>query len=271
MARKPVEMVVETITPALAEKYLGHNTKNRSIRKNRVAQYAMAMKEGRWVMTGEPIVFNVKGDVVDGQHRLLAAIEADVSFTSVVVRNVDEDAFTYMDSGLTRTHGDTLRVYGIPDPNHKAAAARLVLAYEGGYLHDTTQKTLKTHKAAVVEEIIGDELRYDSGTYHGHRLQRANGNVSAITAFYVLASRRFPNEKVVEFLDQLFSLIGLGAGSPVLALRRWLDNGRGASNTAHLSALIRAFNAYNAGTNLTLVRQWIPGQPFPMLEGGEKL
>ena len=75
----------EYITPKTAEKYLEQNTNNyRRMNRNKVSIYARDMKNGSWQTNGEAIKFNKRGELVDGQHRLKAIMEADVPVKMLV-------------------------------------------------------------------------------------------------------------------------------------------------------------------------------------------
>lgn len=91
---------VQIITPAIARMWLDTTLKNRTLRQSRVKQYAADMKAGRWKLNGESIKFDSTGHLLNGQHRLHAVIEADVTVEMLVVYNVDPSAQTTMDSGL---------------------------------------------------------------------------------------------------------------------------------------------------------------------------
>jgi len=88
------------------------------------------MKAGRWDVNGETIKFNGK-QLIDGQHRLQACIEADVAFAAVVVRGIDADAM-HIDRGMPRTIGQWLSHAKIKNAHNVAAIARMCVAHEKG-------------------------------------------------------------------------------------------------------------------------------------------
>ncbi|HEX9992481.1 MAG TPA: hypothetical protein VGB14_06115 [Acidimicrobiales bacterium] len=100
---------VVTITPEAAAVMLAGNIVNRKLRRQRVLLYAKQMAAGKWRLTGETIVFSPTGQLLQGQHRLHACIEAGVSFPTIVVRGIDPEAMRVMDSGLARTAADVTR------------------------------------------------------------------------------------------------------------------------------------------------------------------
>ena len=258
-----VEAVVETITPEKALEYLDANHDNRSIRQTRVDLYALQMKQGLWRLTGEAIIFATNGDVKNGQHRLYGCIQADKPFTTLVVRGVDSEAFDLMDSGLTRTHGDMLQAHGLADVNVTAAAARLYVGYESDLFNDGKAWNLATNKNVILNEVMKRQDLYARAARIGGATRRAGANASSVTGFYDIASATNQEEDVAEWLDGLASGVGLKTGDSRIALRNWLTNQRRHKNYVHLASLIRAWNAYTVGQNLSLIRTWVPGQPFP--------
>src|SRR4051794_4301498 len=69
------------ITPELARAILTDlNKGTRTKKPEEIRRYANDMKDGRWVMTGESIKFGTDGLLKDGQNRLSACVQANVSF-----------------------------------------------------------------------------------------------------------------------------------------------------------------------------------------------
>jgi hypothetical protein len=116
--RNETKIVKKTmeITPELAQKWLERNDENqRSIRKDDVRKYAEHMKNGEWEQNGETIKFDTEGNLLDGQHRLLACIKAGVPFTTIVVTGISNAAKMTIDVGTPRTPRDVLRFGGYKD------------------------------------------------------------------------------------------------------------------------------------------------------------
>ena len=95
------------ITPDIARYLLAnHNGKNRHISEAAVAKYARDMKANRWRDTGERITFDSNGNLVSGQHRLLACIEANTNFTVDIKFGLDPLAREATDTGRSRSAAD---------------------------------------------------------------------------------------------------------------------------------------------------------------------
>ena len=118
---------VELITPEIARVYLAQNCGNRKVSKYMVNMYSEAMKRGEWMLNGESIKFDVDGNLIDGQHRLHALIEANISLELLVVRGLQRSAFKTLDVGKKRTAGDCLSIEGIANYNTVAAIVRMYM------------------------------------------------------------------------------------------------------------------------------------------------
>lgn len=115
------------VSPAKAKEWLTKSEqdeefRNRKVDESRVKQYAAEMKAGRWQTdTGECIKFTPDGIMIDGQHRCLAIILANVSLVLTVAKNVDKEKATVLDTGKSRSIGDAMTIKKIPCSNEHAA------------------------------------------------------------------------------------------------------------------------------------------------------
>lgn len=115
----------ETITPEIAEAYLRRNLRNRDVRHSKVEEYAMDMKAGKWQLTPQGISFYQNGDLADGQHRLLAVIEAGVPVKFWVTYDVPNDSNIY-DYGAKRKPHDILKLSGTEASTTTVALSRFL-------------------------------------------------------------------------------------------------------------------------------------------------
>lgn len=115
---------VMTITPADATNWLACNKNNRPLRKHHMEFLAREILEGNWQVNGQAIIISDDEQVLDGQHRLFAIIEAGKSIQSLVVYGIAEEAFKTIDTGAVRTGADALFMHfkDIPAYAVKAAA-----------------------------------------------------------------------------------------------------------------------------------------------------
>lgn len=103
-----VSVNIESITPTRAAHFLGFNTDNRRVRPQRVKHYAEQIRNGTWHVTGDTIKFDKNGRLIDGQHRLLAIVEADTTVEAAIVRGLEPGAVRGIDQNSVRSYSDYL-------------------------------------------------------------------------------------------------------------------------------------------------------------------
>lgn len=123
---------VVTITPKMAEDMIAKNVKNRNVSHNLVDAYARDMRNGSWQFTGEALKLSLDGNLIDGQHRLLACIKAEVPFKTLVIYDLNPDVQEVIDTGRGRTVADTLHIAGFTQAARTAAACRFLLFIKRG-------------------------------------------------------------------------------------------------------------------------------------------
>ena len=100
-----LSMEIVRVSPSMAEKMLGRNTRNRSLNQRQVTRWAQSMTAGEWLVTGEAIKIASTGDLLDGQHRLAAVIESGCTVLMLVVKGLHPETQDVMDTGRARTLG----------------------------------------------------------------------------------------------------------------------------------------------------------------------
>jgi hypothetical protein len=121
-----------TVDAAAAKRLLAANTGNRRVSLRRVSQLAAQMQSGHFENTGEPIIVSDEGILNNGQHRLLAIIEADATVEMDVRFGIPRRVFVTTDTGAARTGADVLSIRGIGGAPQIAMALRLLITYERG-------------------------------------------------------------------------------------------------------------------------------------------
>jgi hypothetical protein len=96
------------ITPAMAEDFLKHNRKNRKLNETRIKAYASVMKRGEWFAINQGIAFDKAGNLLDGQHRLMAIIHANKPVIMLVVEGLDSASQLVIDQPLVRRFHDQI-------------------------------------------------------------------------------------------------------------------------------------------------------------------
>jgi hypothetical protein len=140
----------EVIDAALAEKYLAKNIKNRPLRESHVNDLVQAILRGNWKPGSDCIVFDRAGNMLNGQHRLTAVIQANqikpgISIECMVRRNASSEEAFALDQGYVRKASDIINMHGgfgrLND--EQAAALKLVLA-------NGSSKTASSRLSALV-------------------------------------------------------------------------------------------------------------------------
>jgi hypothetical protein len=117
---------------AIANETLYPEKLNREVSPALVSEYAQTMLDGKWVCDGKTIIIDSTGAVLNGQHRLLACIEADCQFETWVAQGVERTARYTIDSN-TRTLEDILYMKGEQnDLQLLASTLTLLVSYEEG-------------------------------------------------------------------------------------------------------------------------------------------
>ena len=79
---------LETITPSIAAAWLARNMNNRRPNQRIIDELAAAITAGLWHTTHQGIAFDELGQLIDGQHRLLAIVKAGVAEPFEIVPRV---------------------------------------------------------------------------------------------------------------------------------------------------------------------------------------
>lgn len=82
------------------------NISNRSKIPSLINRLIHAINTGKWICTGQGIIFLKSGTLADGQNRLEAIAQSGVAVEICITYGVDPDAFYAMDQGKTRTATD---------------------------------------------------------------------------------------------------------------------------------------------------------------------
>lgn len=119
-----------TFTPEACEVILrDHNKNNRDIRPKALKKYTFKMKSREWILNGEAIIFDLHGQLRNGQHRLMACIRAGVAFDSFYTCGVRSPTFHSYDSHSKRTVADYLKTQGVKQPHITSSALALLYTF----------------------------------------------------------------------------------------------------------------------------------------------
>jgi hypothetical protein len=264
----------QLITPAKAADMLAANTTNRPLSKPTVRAFAEAMRRGEWMVTHQGIAFDVKGVLVDGQHRLAAIVEADTPVELTVFTDVAEGTFDVLDTGKRRNAADVLAIEGEKSATMLAAMVRTVLLFEvrpdlnwsGGSASVTNHQIvagLAEHPKLRDYLSVGEQIAAGTGMIK-----------SAAGAASYLVSQANKRADLSPWFDGIIEGAGLAKGDARLGFRRvMLTDARKRAGQVmrrrdtreHVGLYIKAFNAWATDEHPLPALRFSTREPMPAI------
>lgn len=261
------------ITPEVANGLLERNTNNRRPKTRKIEQYAREMKAGRWDPDASDIKLARTGELIDGQNRLMACVEANVPFPTMVRTCLGLGSKSKVDTGTARTAADALKMAGIHggSPTAMAAAVALRVRYmERVEMFDRRRgwdyrSTVLTH-----DEVIDFLAAHPMIEKFGGRAQHLHVQVIPAFAPSVVSAALswFAEADEVDaavFYERLISGEWGGPGDPLMSLvgyaarlrgnrKQGSPGGRGrVAQEEGLMALVKVWNAFRSGEDIKLL------------------
>ena len=245
-----------TITVEMAKQWLEKNDHNRKVTIARVNRYAEDIKNNMWLANGESIIISESGKLLDGQHRLLAVVEAGLEIEALVVTGIPDvqdgvDTFGTINSE-NRSNADVLTIEGIKDnPADVVKYIRTVEAFNQKALKQKpsgipykNHEIIEMAKSANIEEI--QEVITRSRVLHGRC------NAISKPAWILLAALEHKIPRFNKFLEELAECNIDKDGSPVSALLRRFENDPGLFRSVKMVwiSVFKAFHFYENGTEI---------------------
>lgn len=257
------------VTPADAQGWLEENVLNRNISWETVGNLSDQIKANDWQLDGNAIKFGIAtpefieeltnkvgehdikvGDnvLLDGQHRLLAIIDAGIPVPTYVIHGLDPKAQMVMDTGRRRSLGDQLKLRGEKNTQQLAATITRVILTRIG------EKALRTParyrpSTAQALRFLDKEPTIRQAVIEGRRTATKLGGTSLAvlaTCFYLFND--IDTAGCDEFFERLRDGEGLPSGDPILMLRnRLIANNRNRGETPPYIVqawVIKAWNSF---------------------------
>ncbi len=245
-----IKAKVVTITPAIAEKWLDKNPKNRAMNKNRITRLVKTIKAGQWQLNGETIIIASDRTLINGQHRLQAVVVSKTPIKSLVAQGISQSAMRTIDLGAIRSLGNHLQVAG-----HKgavfalASAVGVCLDFKTGVYINNKEKISPDEMLEFIEDNkhilkAADIFTHADKTEFRELLAQS----ISIATYYMFC--KINRDKAETFFHSLVKGTGLGEKSPILKLRTELIGLRKQSKHAELTRqaslwyMCQAFQAY---------------------------
>lgn len=278
---------VHEIDLAKARDFIGKNTfyergqdeTNRPLNLRKINQYALDMLRGDWKLTHQGIAFDKKGALKDGQHRLLAIIQAAeegamdgetkvpakprIKIQMAVTFGLDNNTFDTIDTGYTRNAGQVLAIAGYTNQLGLAASAKLLHLFDHHEFKYWRETKVTNHEILHVVRETGIDEYIPSI----RPLIPLGFIVAASTVGYYVCNRAYPEGPHEEFLSGLNTGEGLGKEDPRLVLRNYVIRSKGLARIrrdsyVHLALWIIAWNDFVNGKKRSQI-SWRTTQDFP--------
>lgn len=258
-----VKSRVEYIDASVASAWLSKNTRNRPLNSRLIKRITSQIRNGEWALNGESIVWGSDGILIDGQHRLLAIVEAGVAspgLPCVVVYGITPDAFKTVDSGQSRFAKDDLALLGYNNTALLASAAALLYVYK---VHGTMLPAgvNRPTRSQTVETMLM-EPGLAKARQAAEAIHRKMPNVfkTQTSVLYHLFGEIDPELNEL-FWNLLADGSNLDKNSPILILRNRItasfvgSHVRNSYAAAEFAALcIKGWNAWIAGQKIAQLR-----------------
>lgn len=201
------------VTPAMAAEWMRRNRSNRQVNVAQVARFAQDMAKKRWSRNPQPVIFDADGDLIDGQHRLLAIIASGASIWLHVYSGASKDVRDNIDSGMIRRVSDQMAIIdGEGDSKAKLAGLRIIATLLGmrpPYSLGAGREWMSTYRDGVEWSLAAmDE-------HNGRRWQ------AAVYGALAFAWYRDPDQ-VAAFARRVYTGEDIRSGMPEYAIREFL-------------------------------------------------
>lgn len=265
MASSPsVTSYLAIITPLDAQQLSQQFYSTTKVDPKLVRAYADDMRTGRWLLNGASIVISADGRVLDGRMRILAAIQSQCSFGTLVVSGVEVETFETIDSVRKRKLADFLSIRKIQHGRALGAALKIIWMYMNGYVGEG-----RTVSTIALLDLLEAYPEIRDSVLPGLRATPLVPHGPAIALHY-LFSLSDPG-KCDAFYRQLAGDVPVKVNSPVFHLRKVLselhDIGGVRRQTYILTVTVKAWNAFCLGREVKILKVDPGREPFPTIAG----
>ena len=253
MVNKPIKRrhELEVITPERALELLELNTLNRPLDQRHIERIATQIKTGKWQFNGDTIKISGDGNIVDGQHRLWAIVEAKKPVETLVVHDVPREAFATIDTiSKPRGGADILALNGVKGYRQITAAA-LVWLVRWQRKPPTLTGPGRRVEVSEIEQAYGHHSHISEAAERVNKSCRGICSPSLMTFLYYMLSSR-DAEIGERFMTTMDNPSGLSASDPFFRFRGWVvqNSGKHISPIVVIAMAIKAANAAKAGRKI---------------------
>lgn len=278
-----MKTIIKTITPDFAKELLDKNTSNRPISAKRVSYYASLMTQGKWHLTHQGIAISENDVIIDGQHRLMAVVKADIPIKFNVTTGADDESFKFVDVGYTRTTANIFSIEGIRNYTRHAAGI--------GKYHNfkKSQTSLAVGNSRRLELNLTHDDYLDFYKEHEQLLININAHSTSLYSIYKILSTSeiyafwvycvidagWSFDDVNAFFQNVFMQRNDSKSNvPKLLFNKLIQNITGTVEikaTVKSALIIKAFNYHVLGKNLKRLHFSESNEKHPVLFNKDKI
>lgn len=157
VANPSLRMEEVCVTPAVAFEWLKamEPSSNRHLSDATVLEYTEVMRVGGWTLSPHGIVFDKKGRLRDGQHRLAAIVQSKKTIPMMVIYGATDEMIKNIDMGRNRRVAEVLMMSGADGKKARTAAA---IAAGLVYLERGRSGRMTRASFEMVIDKFGDEV-----------------------------------------------------------------------------------------------------------------
>lgn len=261
---------ITTITPELAASLLEHNHLNRPLSDAHVKRIAAQILADKWKFNGDTIKISVNNEVLDGQHRLWAIIEAKQAVETILVRGIERDAFSTIDTlRRPRSGGDVIALNGTTRyRNIISSALQWLWRWQHGCLEKYKDPKFRIENSDI-EAMFTAHPQIIRAIESAAKL-RSLANPALVGFFYYILTNR--NEHLAEqMMATLENPAGVSITDPYFKLRVYFleDSHKRKDALYSIALMIKASNAAYRGQKVQVLLWRSQGErpeAFPLLE-----
>lgn len=250
-----MQTTIIQVTPELAGLWLSQNDRNRKVNPKAVTDYARQMSSGKWSFNGESIKRSKSGQLLDGQHRLMAIVEAGVTVEMLLIEDLEPEVQDTVDAGRKRTTADAFSMDGVANASIVAAVGRRAWMWDQGNIRFTASSSPSTLEVKeTIEKYPHIHRSAEIGARTAMSYKPTRGAITG-TAHHLFV--QLDQDLTAEFFAQLTTGAKLDGDHPVMALRNRLlndfTNRKKVPFHQGLAFYIRAWNARREGRELSRI------------------
>ena len=247
------------ITPELAKKMLEKNTINREINKAGLEFLVNEMTENRFKYNGESIIVSKNGNLMDGQHRLLAIVKSGVSVYINIVDGIEEETMSTIDTGTVRTAASVFSLNGIKSSNYVSAITKQIITKQDTNRRHMNGKKIKESNQELFNFFNMRKETISSMYLFCQSLNKSNLKVMSITmAASYLYLFSLEDKRAKNFIRELYNGNQETSSNAAIKLRDKLANSKISaikfSKQRERDLVIYCWRKYILGENIKVFR-----------------